>query len=94
MKLHNPLLTPHHPEHSLLPSLASFSLKSLPSDYASLSAWRNYYLDTSTNPLHPALLFCGAISMIVWLLGEVTGTSFLFPPSTFPIAPLRRCASS
>ncbi|GAA5829032.1 hypothetical protein JCM3766R1_003911 [Sporobolomyces carnicolor] len=73
MKLHNPLLTPHHPEHSLLPSLASFSLKSLPSDYASLSAWRNYYLDTSTNPLHPALLFCGAISMIVWLLGEVTG---------------------
>ncbi|GAA5981267.1 hypothetical protein JCM5350_006081 [Sporobolomyces pararoseus] len=73
MKLHNPLVTPHHPEHSLLPSLTSFTLESLPSDYTSLSAWRNYYLDTNTNPLHPALLFCGAISMIVWFLGEVTG---------------------
>ncbi|GAA6007737.1 hypothetical protein JCM11491_003948 [Sporobolomyces phaffii] len=73
MKLHNPLLTPHHPHHSLLPSLASFTLDSLPKSYSSVAAWKDYYLDTATNPLHPALLFCGAVSMIVWFLGEVTG---------------------
>ncbi|GAA5929218.1 uncharacterized protein JCM15063_004083 [Sporobolomyces koalae] len=72
MKLHDVLLTPHVPKHSLLPSLREFTLDSFPRSYA-LSAWRDYYLDTATNPLHPALLFCGAISMIVWLLGEITG---------------------
>lgn len=82
MKLHSTpslLLTPHDPHHSLIPSLKQFfnlESSSIPTSY-SLDAVKSYYLNPSTNPLHPALLFCGAISMIVWFLGEVTGTSFL-----------------
>lgn len=81
MKLHSTpslLLTPHDPHHSLIPSLKQFfdlDPSSIPASYA-LDAVKSYYLNPSTNPLHPALLFCGAISMIVWFLGEVTGTSF------------------
>lgn len=92
MKLHNPLLTPHNPHHSLIPSLESFyrldAGGALPTSWTSISALKDYYLDTSTNPLHPALLFCGAISMVVWFLGEVTGTSF--PLSLFPSLSLLR----
>ncbi|ORY86725.1 hypothetical protein BCR35DRAFT_302454 [Leucosporidium creatinivorum] len=65
-----PTLTPFFPSHSLLPSLASFpsSLPSLnPADF------KQWWLSSTTDPLHPALAFCAGLSALVWVLGEVTG---------------------
>ncbi|KAK4335949.1 hypothetical protein RTBOTA2_004723 [Rhodotorula toruloides] len=64
-------LTPHHATHSLLPAIRSFAADA-PSSFrpADLRTW---YLNPKTDPLHPAILFCTGISVVVWLLGEVTG---------------------
>lgn len=65
-------LTPHHAAHSLIPSISSFRPAALPSTYSidSLKAW---YLNPATDPLHPAIAFSIATSVIVFILGEVTG---------------------
>ncbi|GAA6007331.1 hypothetical protein JCM10207_001591 [Rhodosporidiobolus poonsookiae] len=64
-------LAPYSLEHSLLPAIRSFpSTAPMSFSFGDLKSW---YSSSSTDPLHPALLFCGAVSTLVWLLGEVTG---------------------
>lgn len=65
------------PAAALLPSFAfnrgilSFP-SSLPASYGleGLKAWYG-----SADPLHPAIFFATGMSVVVWLLGEITGTS-------------------
>ncbi|BGP42437.1 hypothetical protein JCM10449v2_006442 [Rhodotorula kratochvilovae] len=64
-------LTPHHAHHSLVPALTAFPA-SLPSSF-SLDALRSWYTDARTDPLHPAIAFSIAASVLVWVLGELTG---------------------
>lgn len=71
-----PTLTPFFPSHSLLPSLASFTSSLPPLNPAELKQW---WLSSTTDPLHPALVFCAGLSGLVWILGEVTGELHLSP---------------
>ncbi|GAA5823184.1 hypothetical protein JCM10212_003235 [Sporobolomyces blumeae] len=82
-------VTPHEPHYALLPSLSTFFAQFHPlvESASARSTWidsakrytvsldhsKRYYLDPSTDPLHPALWFCGAVSIAVWILGELTG---------------------
>ncbi|SCV70302.1 BQ2448_1696 [Microbotryum intermedium] len=65
------LATPFHASYALMPSLTSFA-SSVPRTLSPsmLKAW---YLSSSTDPMHPALWFCTAMSLVVWILGEITG---------------------
>jgi hypothetical protein len=65
------LLSPFYAAHSLTPAVTSF-LASLPTSFAPAEL-KQWYLTPATNPLHPALLFAAGISVLVWVLGEITG---------------------
>lgn len=64
-------VTPFFPSHTLIPSLSSFIAQLPP--LTSPSALKAWYTSASTDPLHPALLFCAGLSFLVWVLGEITG---------------------
>lgn len=51
----------------------------------SVQGMKEWYI--SSNPLHPALLFCAVASFLVWVVGELTGKTCFFllsPPYPWP----------
>ncbi|KAM0790953.1 hypothetical protein ACM66B_004258 [Microbotryomycetes sp. NB124-2] len=66
-------VSPLHPAHSLYPAIASF-VQSVPRTL-SLQQWHTWATSTSTDPLHPALAMCTALSVFVWILSEITGNA-------------------
>ncbi|KAK4055380.1 hypothetical protein OIO90_003218 [Microbotryomycetes sp. JL221] len=65
--------TPFHPTHSLLPAVTSF-IDQVPRT-VSVDAWRAWATSSSTDPLHPAMATCAALSAFVWVLSEITGNA-------------------
>ncbi|GAA6033137.1 hypothetical protein JCM8097_002963 [Rhodosporidiobolus ruineniae] len=64
-------LAAHHSGHSLLPALRSLA-SNAPTSFspADLQTW---FTATTTDPLQPAVLFATVLSLVVFVLGEVTG---------------------
>lgn len=61
------------PSHSFNPNILN-CLEHLPTSYG-LTALKEWYI--SADPLHPALLFCAFSSLMVWIVGELTGKYFI-----------------
>ena len=58
-----------YPSHSFNPNILNF-YDNLPTSYAP-AALQQWYL--SADPLHPAILFSLFMSVVVWVVGELTG---------------------
>ncbi|SGY14974.1 BQ5605_C013g07189 [Microbotryum silenes-dioicae] len=80
------LASPFHASYALTPSLTSFA-SAVPRTL-SPSVLKAWYLSSSTDPMHPALWFCTATSLIVWILGEVTGQGNVSQVDRYVLGPV------
>lgn len=79
--LGKPLANAFLPSAFFNPGVLSFG-SDLPREY-SIEALKQWY--ATSDPLHPALVFCGIVSFFVWAIGEATGERNSFSASLLVI---------